>query len=132
MTVKKKGYKKLTNAEKKSNKEATARLRDKGILPPIKPRLNRTKFAKEVVAEFMENLISLGDLGYIHSAIRWMTPSVDESSKIKVTAEEIGVLKMLKIAIEIKKFEAKIKANGDTVYEYMDLYEKAVAPIRNL
>jgi len=132
LTVRKKGYKKLTNAQKKLNKEIREEMRKEGILHPIKPRLNRTKFAKEVVAEFRENLGSFGDLEYIHAAIRWMTPSMGKSSKIKVTAEEVGVLKVLKIAVEIKKFEAEIKANGDSKYKYMDLYEKVVAPIRNL
>ena len=131
MTVKKK-YKKLTNKEKQFNKERRTEWRDKGILPPIKPKLNRRKFAKEVVAEFRESCGSFDDLAYIHSAIRWMTPSVGKSSKIKVTAEEVGVLKMLKIAIEIKKFEQGIKADGGREYSYMDLYEKVVAPILKL
>lgn len=39
-----KAYKRLSVAEKKHRKEIRDNLRDEGILPPVKRRLNRKKF----------------------------------------------------------------------------------------
>lgn len=48
----KKKYKKLTNKEKQLNKEFREEMRERGILPPVKPKLNRRKFAQEVREEW--------------------------------------------------------------------------------
>lgn len=127
----KKKYKKLTNKEKAFNKEFKDRLREEGILPPVKAKLNRNKFAKEVIEEF-KDFDFFYDVTYLMSAINYMTPSTDLKFRVKVSPEQIGVLKVMKIAMEIKKFEQAVKADGETKYKLMELYEKAIAPIINL
>lgn len=121
----KKKYKKLTNKEKQINKEIRQEMREKGILPPVKPKLNRKKFAKEVREEWDKN----GDMIYLKGALGAMVPT-DHSSNI--SSEQIGVLKLMKIAMEYKKFEEEIKAKGETTYSIGELYKKVIAPILNL
>ena len=122
----KKKYKKMTNKEKQFNKELRDKWREEGFLPPIKPKLNRKKFAKEVREEWQEH----GDIFYLFKAIGCMIPSGEYDTKI--SSEQIGALKVLKIAMEYKKFEEELKAKGETKYSVGELYEKAIAPIINL
>ncbi|WP_286904434.1 addiction module toxin RelE [Clostridium sp. UBA1652] len=126
--VKKVKYKRLTNAEKKFNKDIREQLREDGILPPIKPKLNRKKFSKEVIEEFKE-FGSYSDLRSLYEAISWMLPSDIER---KVTPEQIGLVKTLKLALEIKKFKEKKEAEGLDTYKVEELYEEVVKPIKNL
>lgn len=126
--VKKVKYKRLTNAEKKFNKEIREQLREDGILPPIKPKLNRKKFSKEVIEEF-KGFGSYSDLRSLYEAISWMLPSDIER---KVTPEQIGLVKTLKLALEIKKFKEKKEAEGLDTYKVEELYEEVVRPIKNL
>lgn len=126
--AKKVKYKRLTNAEKKFNKEIREQLREDGILPPIKPKLNRKKFSKEVIEEF-KGFGSYSDLRSLYEAISWMLPSDIER---KVTPEQIGLVKTLKLALEIKKFKEKKETEGIDTYKVEELYEEVVRPIKNL
>lgn len=128
MAIKKK-YKKMTNKEKQFNKEIREDMRERGILPPVKPKLNRNKFAKEVIEEY-KSLKTYGDIIYLSEAIGWMLPSTNFKSK--VTPEQIGVLKVLKLAVESKKFQEELKAKGETQYSVGEFYEKVIAPILKL
>jgi len=49
-----------------------------------------------------------------------------------ISSEEVGVLKLMKISMEYKKFEEEKKAQGETKYSIGELYEKVVVPILNL
>lgn len=127
MAVKKK-YKKLTNAEKKINKQIREELREKGILPPVKQRLNRKKFAQEVNKELQEDNMVYGDIWVGIDALR---PS--GKSSLKITEEEIGVLKAVKIALEYRKYVDKMKEENpsmDITFEM--LYENVIKPILDL
>ncbi len=91
--------KRLTQREKRLRAEAKKELQAEGKIPPDKPRLNRKKFAEEVLAEFHE-MGGIEDVLYIYKAIACMVgPKMP-----KITAEQVGVLKMLKIAVETKNF----------------------------
>ena len=46
--------KKLTQREKTLNARVKKQLQEEGVLPPDKPKLNRKKFAKEVLEEWGE------------------------------------------------------------------------------
>ena len=120
-----KKYKRKTNAEKKMDKEIRQELREKGILPPIKPKLNRKKFAKEVREEWDKN----GDTIYLRAALGAMVPTEHSGN---ISSEEVGVLKLMKISMEYKKFDEEKKAQGETKYSIGELYEKVMAPILNL
>lgn len=123
-------YKKLTNKEKEENKQIKARLREAGALPPAKQRLNRDKFAKEVLAEW-EGFKFFEGFSHLQSAIAYMTPYV-EARFSPVTPEQVGVLKMLKIAIDLKAYEEKLIAQGKTTYNYMEMFREVVEPIIKL
>lgn len=122
----KKKYKKMTNKEKQHAKEFREELREKGIIPPVKPKLNRNKFAKEVIEEWEKD----GDIFYLPRALGCIIPS--GAIKTKITPEQIGALKVMKLAMEYKKFEEEVKARGETSYKAMEFYEKVIAPIINL
>lgn len=130
MAAKRKKYKRLTNKEKQMNKEIKQELIDKGIIPPPKPKFNRKKFAQEVVTEY-EDFSLYDNLIYIFSAISFMIPSTQYDLK-KISPEQIGVLKMLKLAMEFRKFEEDVKERGDTTYKYTELFDKVVNPILDL
>jgi nitric oxide synthase oxygenase domain/subunit len=85
--VAKKKYKRLTNKEKQMNKELMAKWRAEGLVPPIKPKLNRKKFAKEVIEEWQDH----GDVFYLSKAFSWIVPSGE--TKQKISLEQIGALR---------------------------------------
>ncbi|MCC5911340.1 MAG: addiction module toxin RelE [Clostridiaceae bacterium] len=129
----KKKYKKLTNAEKKLRKELREELRDEGIIPPKKPPLNRRKFGQEATKAFEENMKKYYDLSYIHQAIYWMAPKGFLDSKHnKVSLEQVGIYKMMKLAVEIKKFEEELAAKGENTYNVKEFYLQVVEPILQL
>lgn len=54
----------MTLAEKKMRKELRESLREQGILPPMKPRLNRKKFLLETWNDFDRQIQTHMDLLY--------------------------------------------------------------------
>lgn len=121
----KKKYRRLTNKEKQMRKQIRAELREDGIIPPVKPRLNRKKFIEETSAEFKESIKTLWDMKYLIEAISWMQPYE------KITLEHIGIFKVLKIATILKKYEDEIKDNRKRKYS-LDEIEKRIRVIRGL
>lgn len=119
--------KKLTQREKAFRAEAKKELQAKGVIPPDKPRLNRKKFAQETFAEFQE-MEPFRAHHFLRQAIGCMVgPDMRE-----VTAEEVGVLKLLKLAVEMDKFSEVLKAEGRTEYTIGELADKVVIPILKL
>lgn len=124
MTAKKK---RLTQREKAENARIKKELQKEGILPPDKPRLNRKKFAREVMAEFEAMDVLAADL-YLRQAIGCMV-----SEKMpRVSEEQVGVLKLLKIAVETQKFMKALEAEGRTQYTIGEYVDKVVRPVRSL
>lgn len=65
---------------------------------------------------------------YLRKAIGCMVgPDMRE-----VTSEQIGVLKLLKIAVETKKFMKALEAEGRTQYTIGEFVDKVVLPITRL
>lgn len=119
--------KRLTQREKAENAAFKKRMQDKGLLPPDKPKLNRKKFAAEVLAEFDE--IDVYDsILYLRKAVGCMV----SSDMQEVTSEQVGVLKLLKIAVETQKFEKALSAEGRTQYTIGEYLDKVVLPITRL
>lgn len=123
-----KKYKKLTNAEKKYRKELREELREQGLIPPVKPKLNRKKFLDETKEEF-KSLNIFNDVQFLYEAISWMTPSDQQRG---ITSEQIGVLKMMKMAVDIKNYMEDKKRSGETNYAPSELYETVISPILKL
>lgn len=120
----------MTLAEKKMNKEIREQLREQGILPPVKPRLNRKKFLQETWNEFDEKIITYADLKYLRTAIGAMVHR-DENIR-NVSSEQVGVLKVMKLAAAIKQFEQQKADAGEDSYNVGELYESVIKPITEL
>ncbi len=125
----KKKYKKMTAAEKKWHKEFREEMRARGILPPVKPRLNRKKFLQEVQTEFDETIESYTDLIYLRRAINTM---IHTETIRNITSEQVGILKVMKIAAAMKNFEQQKLASGETTYNIHEMYEQCIEPIKKL
>lgn len=119
--------KRLTKKEIALRAEAKKRLQEEGILPPDKARLNRKKFAREVMEEFKAMDVFAADL-YLRRAIGCM---VSENMP-RVSEEQVGVLKLLKIAVETQKFMQGLKEEGRTQYTIGEYVDKVVRPVRDL
>lgn len=127
MVTKKKKYKKLTKAEKERNKRVKQMLIDDGVIPPPKKKLNRKKFVKETKEEFNGYIKTFSDMNYIFEGLSWMA-----SGEYKITPEQIGAVKVLKLAIEIKKYQEELKEKGEKSYNVDDMYKKVIKPILEL
>ena len=100
------------------------------MLPPDKPRLNQKKFARETWAEF-EAFYTSEPIRAELSLIKVIGFMVGPDMK-KVTPEEVGVLKLLKLAVEYNAFLKKLEAEGRTTYNYGELIDNVILPITNL
>lgn len=119
--------KRLTQREKALNARVKKELQEKGFLPPPKARLNRKKFAADVRAEWDA---AEGPLyAYVMRSIGWMLP--DEKPIFPITPEQIGVLKVLKIALATKAYEDALP-EGVHKYNAVDFFHEVVEPIINL
>ena len=119
--------KRLTQREKAERARIKKKFQEDGVLPPDKPRLNRKKFAREVLAEFGAMDAYSADL-YLRQAIACMV-STDMN---RVTEEEVGVLKLLKIAVESERFSKALEAEGRSQYTIGEYAEKVILPILKL
>lgn len=124
MTAKKK---RLTQREKAENARIKKELQKDGILPPDKPRLNRKKFAREVVTEFEEMDVFSANV-YLRRAVSCMVTA----EMWRVSEEQVGVLKLLKIAVETKKFHEALEEEGRKNYTIGEYVDKVVGPIKDL
>lgn len=124
--AKKKKYKRMTLREKKLMAELRAEMRAEGTLPPVKKRLNRYKFSCEVQEEWKKD----GDIFHLARVLGWFLPPT--GYKDKITPEQIGVLKMLKMAIEDKKFGEELEKEGKARYTVGDYYTRVIKPIKDL
>lgn len=123
MTGVAKRQKRLTVKEKEERKRTREILKREGILPPDKPRLNRKKFAKETAKEFDSeiHIADLTDMLCLHEALMFMTAGTD---MFPVTPEQIGVFKVMKIAVELKRLRQRKNEAGQSLV-LKDLYDTA-------
>lgn len=97
---------------------------------PDKPRLNRKKFARETWAEWEEFLKRDPILAEVRllRAVEFMAgPEVP-----KITPEQIGVFKALKIAIELDKFFRRLEAEGRKQYTIGEIADEVFLPVWKL
>ena len=122
--------KKLTQREKAFRAQVKKEMQQKGILPPNKQRLNRLKFAQETMAAFKE--FSFDDTAiYLHHAIHATVPD-GMAEWHKISAEDVGALKLIAVAVAWKRFEEEKQAAGEKNYNLGELDEKVLKPIRDL
>lgn len=111
----------MTNKEKRERAATKKLLQAEGILPPDKPRLNRKKFIGEAEAEWTgrDRTCQVWDL-YI---IRALFCVLGHGSARRISPEAVGVAKVLKIAIRLRRFELELKENGRDNYSYGEQYD---------
>lgn len=51
---------------------------------------------------------------------------------MRVSPEEVGVLKLLKLAVEYDAFLKKLDAEGRTTYKIGELIDEVISPVINL
>lgn len=122
--------KRLTQREKAERAKMKKELQAEGVLPPDKPRLNRKKFARETWAEWEEFLKRDPILAEVRllRAVEFMAgPEVP-----KITPEQIGVFKALKIAIELDKFFRRLEAEGRKQYTIGEIADEVFLPVWKL
>lgn len=119
--------KRLTNKEKTFRAQLKKDLQGKGILPPDKPRLNRKKFAKETIEEFEKVCGDFDGLMELWEALGWFV----SKNPNKVTSEQVGIYKLMKVAIETKKFKNRMREAGKDEYNLQELGD-IVSPIVRL
>lgn len=113
--------KRLSNKEKKRNAELKRELQKEGYLPPDKPKLNRQKFVEEAAAEWNDR-----DKGcfvwdvYLIQAISCMLGHTEKN--MRLSREAVGVAKVLKIAMRLRKFSEELKSKGENEYTLMSQY----------
>ena len=74
--------KKLTQQQKKFNRELKQDMIAKGIIPPDKPKLNRKKYCDEAVTEWEENATYLTN-AYLSQAVAAMSVHRDKKRSCK-------------------------------------------------
>jgi hypothetical protein len=125
-----KKQKRLTQRERAERAAIKKQLQADGILPPDKPRLNRGKFARETWEAFEAFYTSepiRAEISLIKAIGFMVGPDM-----MKVTPEEVGVFKLLKLAVEYDAFLKKLETEGRTTYNYGELIDKVILPITNL
>lgn len=110
----------MTQRERKARAAVKKELQDQGILPPDKKRLNRKKFAQEVMEAWDKemDMLEFSNALCLENAISCMV----SCKMAKVTEEQVGVLKLLKIAMEIKKFKKKMQGKSWETSALEELY----------
>ena len=120
----------MTPREKDLRARTKKELQEQGVLPPDKPRLNRKKFVQETWSEFQWFLkrdpiraqwTLLRAIGFL------MGPELPE-----VTAEQVGICKLLKVAVEYDRFLARLEAEGRKDYSIGELVDEVVMPVWKL
>lgn len=104
--------KSMTRREKEQRAKIKKELQKEGLLPPDKPRLNRKKFAEESRMAFDQE-ISLMDPQDVFWFDMALTIVVSGTSVLPVTSEQIGVLKAMRIAVELKRWRQKMRGSGE-------------------
>ena len=122
--------KRLTQREKAERAAAKKWAQENGLLPPDKPRLNRKKFARETWEAF-DAFYRAGPIRAELSLLKAIGFMVGPDMK-EVTPEEVGVLKLLKLAVEYNAFLKKLEEEGREKYTYGELIDEVILPITNL
>lgn len=120
--AKAKHAKPLTAKEKKWRAEARADMRARGLMPPVKKPLNRSKFIKEAREEYNGTDFGLSREFFLTLAISWTMQDY------RPTPESVGIAKVLKVACEIKRFFTEVEKHEQKTYTDKELYER-IKPI---
>ncbi len=116
----KKKYKPMTRREKEEMKQFRKDMREKGVLPPVKKRLNRNKYIEDTI-QMWNNPDDIDSRVYLTMAFGFMMGRIDQSGHVH--PEAIGAAKVLRLAIKLKEFSAMLRAEGKDSYTQGEMYE---------
>lgn len=104
------------------NAKIKKELQEKGIVPPDKPRLNRKKYIEEAREEWngRDAEYYAWDV-FLYQAISIVLGHTDRH--LRASPEAVGVAKTLKLALRLKEFRDKLKAEGRDTYTIGEEYE---------
>lgn len=116
--------KRMTKAQKKANAALKREWKEKGILPPDKPRLNRKKYIEEAREEWnRKGNQSPSSHLYLIKAISVMLGHTERGLTTRASPEAVGVAKCLKLALRLEEFDKEVAARGETSYKVSEQYE---------
>lgn len=112
----------MTKAQKAMNAKIKKELQEKGIVPPDKPRMNRKKYIEEAREEWngRDAEYYAWDV-FLYRAISIVLGHTDRH--LRASPEAVGVAKTLKLALRLKEFRDKLKAEGRDTYTMGEEYE---------
>lgn len=101
----------MTNAEKSAKARMKREMQEKGIIPPDKPKLNRRRYIDQAVQEWngRDRDFRAWEL-YLYEAIGIMIGKRDRN--FRLTQEAVGAAKCLKLAVRLKEFSDRLRAEG--------------------
>lgn len=112
----------LTMREKKLNAELKKKWQEEGIIPPDKPKLDRKKFIQEAMDGWNSREPDIMWDKYIYKSIGLMLGHSERRS-LRCSLEAVGAAKILKMAMRLREFHEKVRAEGKTEYLVMDEYD---------
>ena len=112
----------LTMREKKLNAELKKKWQEEGIIPPDKPKLDRKKFIQEAMDGWNSREPDIVWDNYIYRSIGLMLGHSERRS-LRCSLEAVGAAKILKMAMRLREFHEKVRAEGKTEYLVMDEYD---------
>lgn len=91
-------------------------------MSPPKPKLNRKKYIEETEEQYntLEETYLINTI-YLLRAAELMMAHTD--NKFKLSLEAVGAAKVVRLAIRLKEFEDKLKAEGRTEYKLSEKLE---------
>lgn len=104
----------MTKAQKAMNAKIKKELQEKGIVPPDKPRLNREEWNGRNAEYYAWDV-------FLYQAISIVLGHTDRH--LRASPEAVGVAKTLKLALRLKEFRDKLKAEGRYTYTMGEEYE---------
>lgn len=105
----------MTSREKALRASVKKEMQEKGIIPPDKPKLNRKKYIEDVRQEWNDRDRNFHTWEiYLYKAISIMLGKRDRN--FRITQEAVGVAKCLKLALRLKEFSDRLKAEGRDEY----------------
>ena len=116
-----KKYKKMTQKEKAMNKKIRDELRADGVLPPVKPKLNRKKYVEEARKEWAAQGGNYKRNYYFPAALSLILGLKDIHHH--VSPEAVGAAKIIKLTIRLMEFDNKLEKEGRTTYTVGEQYE---------
>ena len=119
----------MSNKERKERQRIRKKLREQGVLPPVKPRVNRKKYAEEIMQILHgDDRLSLYEIA---SVLRFFLPSSKDGKllDVKITDEQMTALRIIHLANEDKLFKQRLSDQGRSCYNMIEWYNEVYCKV---